>query len=237
MTATAREMFCVGLIGGLGIGATLFYYERLAEIHATRGVPLNLVMANAEVSQIFAYAQADDHGGMARYLNDYIVRLQAAGASAVAIPAVIPHLCLDELNAVSSLPVLDILQALSHALVNGTPKRIALFGTKSVIASDLFGRLPASVEIVRPRSDEVEAIHQTYRELVEQRRGTEAHHARLVEIAKRLVEQEGCEAIVLAGTDFAVLFRERKPAFPVIDLAELHIRWIADKLLEANISS
>ena len=54
---------CLGLVGGLGVGATIHYYERLAREHEARGRTLDLVIANAQTSRVFEYVQADDRDG------------------------------------------------------------------------------------------------------------------------------------------------------------------------------
>src|SRR5579859_3857473 len=70
---------CVGLLGGLGVGAAVHYYQNLAQAHNARGRTLDLVMAHAETSRIFEYLQVGDSRGMAEYLNGFLHRLKAAG--------------------------------------------------------------------------------------------------------------------------------------------------------------
>src|ERR1700734_3496406 len=96
---------CLGLIGGLGVGAATHYYAELAKMHRERGRSLDLIMVHAETERIFEFAQAGDRGGMASYLLSFVERLQAAGAEFVAIPAVTPHLCIEQLSERSPLPV------------------------------------------------------------------------------------------------------------------------------------
>ena len=71
---------CLGLIGGLGVGATVHYYERLAKGCEQRGLALDLVITNAHTPTVFEYVEAKDRAGLAAYLNSYIHRMKAAGA-------------------------------------------------------------------------------------------------------------------------------------------------------------
>lgn len=107
---------CLGLIGGLGIGATVHYYRWLAEAHEKEGRLLNLVMIHAETPVVFEHVERGDREGLARYLNGFIGRLQAAGAEMIAIPAVTPHFCVRELADISPLPVLNIFEPLREDL-------------------------------------------------------------------------------------------------------------------------
>ena len=107
---------CLGLVGGLGVGATIHYYEKLAKAHAAQGRKLDIVIVNAETSRVFEYLQADNRNGLAEYLTSYIRRLKAAGAEVAAIPAVAPHFCVRTLIATSPLPILNIFDPLVQEL-------------------------------------------------------------------------------------------------------------------------
>jgi aspartate racemase len=66
---------CLGLVGGLGVGATIHYYKELAKVHEARGRTLNLVIAHAETSRVFEYVRAGDRKSLAQYLVSFIHRL------------------------------------------------------------------------------------------------------------------------------------------------------------------
>jgi aspartate racemase len=103
---------CIGLIGGLGVGATVHFYQELAKAHAGRGRILNLVMAHADVNRVLGAAQAGDKDGLAQYLAELIGRLASAGAEFAAIPAVTPHICITELLKTSRLPIVNPVEEL-----------------------------------------------------------------------------------------------------------------------------
>jgi aspartate racemase len=152
---------CLGLIGGLGVGATVYYYRELVKAHEEQGQRPDIVMAHAETSRVFEYVQAEDRDGLAAYLNGFICRLEAAGAACVAIPAITPHYSIRELAGISPLEVFDIFYPLNRELSARGIRRAAVFGTRFAIESSLFG-LANDVEIVRPRTDEVDYIHKNY---------------------------------------------------------------------------
>jgi aspartate racemase len=220
----------LGLIGGLGVGATVHYYEKLVKAHEERGRRLDIVITHAETSLVFERAQAGDRAGLAAYLNGFIRRLEAAGAEFAAIPAITPHYCMRELAAISPLAVLDIFDSLNQELAARGIRRAAVFGTRFAIESELFGRTD-SVDLIPPRPDEVDYIHSTYVQLAQQGKGSEEQHKGLTNLALTLYKREGLDAVILAGTDLALLFNETNVAFPKVDCAALHIRAIADGLL------
>lgn len=225
-----KKSRCLGLVGGLGVGATTHYYQKLVKAIEERGRTPEIVIAHAETSWVFDYVQANDPKELASYLCGFISRLKAAGAEVAVIPAVTPHFCLRELALASPLPVLDIFKPLVRELKTRAVRRIAVFGTRSVMESGLFG-FAGDVDIIQARLDETDYIHNTYVEIVQTGIGTEEQHRNLTALARTLQQREGVEAIVLAGTDLTLLFNESNTNFPYIDCAAVHLTAIAQGLL------
>jgi aspartate racemase len=221
---------CLGLVGGLGVGATIHYYEKLAKAHEAQGRRLDIVIVHAETSRVFEHVEADDRVGLAEYLTSYIRRLKAAGAEAAAIPAVTPHFCVRELIAASPLPVFNIFEPLVQELAARAARRVAVFGTRFVMESALFGEVHG-VEIIKSRPPEADYIHDTYVELARTGGGSEEQHRNLTALAHTLLKRDGVDAIILAGTDLALLFNETNTDFPFIDCAALHLQAILNELL------
>jgi len=223
------------LVGGLGVGATIHYYRELAKAHEEQDRTLNIVIAHAETARVFELVQAGDRNGLAEYLSAFIRRLQAAGAEVAAIPAVTPHFCVREMTTVSPLPVINIFDPLVQELATRAVRRVAVFGTHFVMDSSLFG-LIGEVQIIQARSEEAAYIHQTYVKLAQAGQGTQEQFEKLTALAYTLRQRDGAEAIILAGTDLALLFNKDNTDFPHIDCAALHIKAIMNGLLaEASV--
>src|SRR6266851_2682569 len=88
---------CLGLVGGLGVGAIIHYYQKLVRAYEEQGRTLDIVITHAETSRVFEYVEAGDRDGLAEYLLVFIRRLKVAGAEFAAIPAITPHYCVREL--------------------------------------------------------------------------------------------------------------------------------------------
>ena len=222
---------CLGLIGGLGLGATVHYYERLSKGCEQRGLTLDIVITNAYTPTVFEYVEAKDRVGLAAYLNSYIQSMKAAGAEIAAVPAVTPHYCLAELVASSPLPIVSIFDPLRDELARRAIRRIAIFGTRFVIESDFFAALPG-LEIVRPEPDGMDVIHKTYVALAAAGKGSRGQYETLTATAKKFVQRDRVESIVLAGTDLTLLFDESTAEFPCVDCAGVHIAEILRALGE-----
>lgn len=220
-----------GLIGGLGVGATVIYYEAITAACAAKSIVPRITIAHANAPTALAHVTAGRIDAMADYLTTFVGEVAAAGAEFAAMPAITPHICRRELKARIGLPLVDILDVTAAHLEARSLSRIALFGTKFTIDTALFGALDA-FEVVRPGDAEVDEIHRIYLELATKGRCTADEQERLRDIARTLCSRDRVEAIVLAGTDLNLIFDEANAGFPAIDCAAAHIAAIVDRMTD-----
>jgi aspartate racemase len=207
----------LGLIGGLGPVATIHYYRELAKAEAGE-----MLIVHADMEHALGHVRRGDRAGLATYFAHLIDRLARGGAELAAISAVTFHICIRELEKISALPLVNIIETTVAEIHARGYKRIALFGTRFVVESRMFGMLDG-VEVIVP--DQVEAIHQAYMRTVEG--GTEGR-AILSAIAKELP----VDATVLAGTDLCLIFDETNTDFAHLDCSKTHIQAIVRRLHE-----
>jgi aspartate racemase len=216
---------CLGLIGGLGVGSAVHYYKSLAEGQEALGRRLNLLMIHADMKLVFQHVQGGATEELAQYFAELIRRLRDGGADIATIPAVMAHICMSHLAGISVLPLISLVDALRSEIASRGIRRLALFGTRYVVESRLFGGL-GEVEVITPRADEVDFIHAIYVRMAEERRGTDEQRRSLTALAHRLCERERLDAIVLAGTDLSLIFDASNTEFPHVDAAQVHLQAI-----------
>jgi aspartate racemase len=188
-----------------------------------------MLMAHADMWSAVGYAEAGDRAGLARYLCSFIEQMRAGGAEVAAVPAVTPHMCIRELKAISPLPLVDILEAVAADVQRRGYRRVALFGTRFTIESAMFGALEG-VEVVMPRPEEVDEIHSAYFGMASTDKGTSEQYETLSRIAHTLCSRDKVDAVLLAGTDLALVFHEGNITFPHVDCAAVHIQAILAEL-------
>lgn len=221
-------MTCVGIVGGLGVDATIHYYERITSACKARGVVPDLVFVHADVERGQSFVRAGDLDGLAAYLAGFIERMARAGAEVAVIPAVTPHVCVEQLEPLLPIPLINIVDTLAAELRARGTTRIALFGSIYTVQASLWGQL-AEVEIVKPRPEEIAFIGQAYQRILDGR--TEpGDDDTLRRIAANLQHRDGVETILLAGTDLAVMLDEQSAGFPCLDVARPHIEAIVETL-------
>jgi aspartate racemase len=222
----------LGLIGGLGVGATIHYYQALVRAHAARGAAADMLISHAHMPRVRAFVEAGDLDGLADYLGQHIARLAQAGAEVAAISAVAPHICAPKLASISALPLVDIVDALNETLRARGLRRVALLGTRFAMETGLFGRL-RGVELVKLSAAETELVHAAYMRIAETGAGAAEDVAALRGIARRLIAEEAADCVVLAGTDLSVAFNEETAGFPAIDSTRVHVEAVMRRLFDA----
>jgi aspartate racemase len=213
---------CIGLVGGRGPAATIYYYHSLVRAHADLGGKPDVVVVHADVRHVLGLVRDGDILGLARYLAGYVERLARAGATLAAIAAVTPHICASALQELTPLPLVSIVDVIRDSLKQRGLNRTALFGTRFVIETDLFDAL-SGFEVIRPRGDEVDVVNATYLELVASALASEAQADRLRTIANEMMGRERLDAIVLAGTELALIRDWRKLQPRMLSAADLHV--------------
>jgi aspartate racemase len=223
-------MSCIGIVGGLGVGATIHYYEKITAACTARGIVPDLLFNHADANTGQGFVRAGRLDRLGDYLARYIDQLAAGGAQAVAIPAVTPHIAIAEVKARTKVPLIDIVETLGAELRARKVKRVALFGTIFTMQGNLWGQV-TDTEFVKPQPDEMAFLGEAYQRLLDTRAPAPGDVDRFREIAARLQKQDGVETILLAGTDLTVIFDEATAGFPCIDVARPHIDEIVARLV------
>src|SRR5882724_11582679 len=96
----------IGLIGGIGLAATEYYYRGLIERHAAANTRLELTIAHADAREMAQNLANRAARQQAETFARLVQRLAAAGARVAAVASMGGHFCIRELEAISPLPIL-----------------------------------------------------------------------------------------------------------------------------------
>jgi aspartate racemase len=216
----------IGLIGGIGPAATDFYYRRLISTFASKKAALELTIVHADSPTLLGNLAGNNAAAQVAIYMKLTNRLAAAGAECVAITSVAGHFCIDAFKASSVLPVVDMISEINRAIEQRDFERIGILGTRTVTETRLYGGV-SGVEIVPPSGQNLEDVHQAYVAMAASGIVTEAQSAIFAAVSKQLLKESAVEAIMLGGTDLALVFNERDTEFPLIDCAGIHADAIA----------
>lgn len=216
----------IGLIGGIGVAATVVYYQRLTAAVAARGAgKLALTIVHGDIQELIRNNLADRRAEQARAFLPLVERLKAAGCDCAAITSLGGHFCFDELAALSPVPLVSGVAPLDACFAGRGIRRVGLLGTRAVMRTRLYGQLARTQALAL--DDEIDLIGQTYQDVAVAGTCAPAQRALFLDAGRRLVAA-GAEAIVLAGTDLNLAFDGQTPGYEVIDALDVHVALLAD---------
>lgn len=215
----------IGLIGGIGVAATVVYYQRLAAAVEARGARLRLTISHGDIHTLIANNLADRREPQAEIFARQIGELKAAGAEVAALTSLGAHYCFDELEALSSLPLVSAVAPLDRYFAAQGLRRIGLLGTRVVMRTRLYGQLSRTEAVAL--DDDIETLGQNYQDLAVAAACSPSQRQLFLEAGRRMVDELGAEAIVLAGTDLNLAFHDQEPGYRVIDALDVHVELLA----------
>jgi aspartate racemase len=214
----------IGLIGGIGVAATIVYYQRLTAAVAARGKRLELTIVHGDIQELIRNNLADRRQEQAEAFLPLLHRLKAAGCDCAALTSLGGSFCYAELEAMAPLPLVSGIAPLDDHFAAAGIRRIGLLGTRVVMRTRLYGQLRRTEALAL--DGEIETLGQTYQEIAVAGACNPAQRALLIDAGRRMIDA-GAEAIVLAGTDLNLAFDGADPGYPVIDALDVHVEVLA----------
>jgi aspartate racemase len=214
----------LGLIGGIGVAATIVYYQRLTAAVAARGARLDLTIVHGDIQELIRNNLADRRQEQARAFLPLVERLARAGCDCAALTSLGAHFCFAELEALSPLPLVSGVAPLDDHFAEAGIRRIGLLGTRVVMRTRLYGQLKRTEALAL--DDAIETLGQAYQDVAVAGVCTPAQRRLFLEAGARMMAA-GAEAIVLAGTDLNLAFDGVDAGYPVIDALDVHVGVLA----------
>ena len=213
----------IGLIGGIGPAATDYYYQNIIRAFEARNLELELTMVHARSTLLLQnLAENKEDEQVAIYLK-LANRLKEAGAKCVVVTSIAGHFCINAFKKVSPLPIIDMVAETNLSIKNSGFSKVGILGTKTVMETRFYGAIERT-EVLIPEKSILDDVHEAYVSMASAGR-VDAHQRNIFDKAcGALINHQGAEAIVLGGTDLALVYQEGSCQFPVIDCAAIHCR-------------
>jgi len=216
----------IGLIGGIGVAATVVYYQRLVAAVEAKGGTLDLTIVHADVHELIRNNLADDRAQQAAVYAKLIDRLKAAGCDCAAITSLGGHFCFDETVPLSALPLVSAVAPLDKFFSEQGIESVGLLGTRVVMRTRLYGQLVKTRAVALDA--EVDELGQTYQDMAVAGHCTPEQRAMFLDAGQRMTTELGAEVVVLAGTDLNLAFDGQEPGYKVIDALDVHVAVLSD---------
>jgi aspartate racemase len=227
----------LGLIGGTGPESTIIYYRELeAKVCEARGGAYfpPMTIESLSVYRVLGYCREQDLDGLAEYLLAGIRNLAAAGADAAAFTGITPHIVYDRVAEKSPIPIVSMVQTSCDYLRDRGYTRAALLGTIPTMNVPFFrDALGASgVTALVPTASEQQFIGEKIERELESGIVKPETVDGMASIARRLVDEEGAQAVILGCTELPLAFDQVELGVPTVDVMRVHIDRLAELVLE-----
>ena len=229
-------MQTIGIIGGMSWYSTINYYkiinsrvqEALGGHHSAR-----VLIDSLDFDEVRALQLAEDWDGAGALLAASGRRLQDAGAGTVLIGTNLMHKVAPAVEAALDVPLLHIADAVGAAAAARGVERLAILGTKWVMAEDFYADRLArhGITAIAPTPDRHAAIDAIIFDELTQGVVTDASRTHFVAEIQAL-KDAGAQAVVLACTEIELLISCEDSPLPVIDSMATHADAAAAVCLE-----
>ena len=212
----------IGLIGGIGPAATDYYYRSLIEAFAATDFDLDMTIVHVDTPTLLGNLEQDDHDAQVAIYRRLTERLSSAGADCVAVTSIAGHFCIEAFKEVSPLPVVDMLLEVSTAVESAGLQKIGILGTRTVMESRFYGGIQ-SAEVVPPSGNALHDVHQAYVEMAAAGQVNEAQRQIFDAACEHFLEHDKVDAVMLGGTDLALVYNGQNTNFALVDCAAVHV--------------
>ena len=221
----------IGLLGGMSWESSRIYYDimnrevqrRLGGLHSAR-----IVLDSFDMAEIAALQSSERWDEAACLLAAAAVRLEEAGADAIALATNTMHKCAPSIAAALRVPFLHIVDTLSAQLLADGRQHPLLLATRFTMEQDFYrDRLRAcGLPLLLPSAEQRARLHSIiYDELC---RGMATDQARrfIVSLATEAARR-GADSVILGCTELCMV-ADGLTALPTYDSTAIHARALVD---------
>ncbi len=222
----------IGILGGMSPESTAEFYlgivSKYFSEYKDNSYP-EILIFSVDFQKVITLQESGDKKRYAQELMMGINSLIAAGADFIVIPSNAPHAVYHELAALSSKPILSIVENVAQKAKAMGLKELLLTGTLYTMQSDFykldFGRYDISI-VVPSAQDQKEISRIIFEELV---------HGKINETSanwyKMMVEKYEVEGVILGCTELPMLIKQTDTKLILLDTLDIH----AEKTLEYSL--
>ncbi len=229
-------MKTIGIIGGIAPESTIAYYRLIVSSFLRQeknGNYPQVIINSINMKKMLDLIGANEYNAVAQYLSREIEKVAKAGADFAILASNTPHIVFQNIEKISPLPLISIVEATCQKAKQLGLKRVGLFGTKFTMQGgfydEIFAKSGISVSI--PNENDQDYIHEKYMEEFVKGIFHENTKKELLIIASKLKESQGIEALILGGTELPLILKETdNPGVPFLDTTSIHVKAIMNML-------
>lgn len=230
-------MKTIGIIGGLGPESTVDYYKEIIAAFNAKYVEMaypEIIIYSANLNELMKFVETKNWPRLSEWLLEKISSIQRAGAEFAVIASNTPHIVFDEIKSKSPIPLLSIIEETCNKAQEMDLKNIGLMGTKLTMEADFYKKpfISKGISVAVPSEEEQQLIHHKLFSEIELGIFKDSTREKLLAIAKRMVDEEGIDSLILGCTELPLILTESKYGIPFLNTAAIHCESIIKHCLQ-----
>jgi len=230
-------MKTIGIIGGLGPESTVDYYKEIIAAFNAKYDEMaypEVIIYSVNIDEFMRFVETKNWPGLSEWLLEKISSIHQAGAQFAVIASNTPHIVFDEIKSKSPIPLLSIVEETCNKAQEMDLKNVGLMGTKLTMAADFYKKpfVSKGMSVVVPSEKEQQLIHHKLFSEIELGIFKDSTREELLAIAKRMVDEEGVDALILGCTELPLILTESKYGIPFLNTTAIHCESIIKYCLQ-----
>lgn len=225
----------IGILGGMGPEASGYLYTLLIEKSArdfgaknNEDFP-NIILNSASVPDFISSKKNRDK--TLQTLKEKVIELNKLSITYISIACNSAHILFDELQSVSNIPFISIIDVVIAKVMQSSIKSIGILATPATLRAKLYQEalLKIGIKSIVPTTKEIKQLEQIIRKVISNSYSSKDKKV-LTEIALSL-EDRGAEGIILGCTELPILF-PKKFTLPSYNSVEILAEVLLQKYYE-----
>lgn len=207
LTASKETAPLLGILGGLGPMATVYFYEMLTS-HTEAAVDQDhidlLISSRATTPDRTAFILGKSEDNPLPAMIEEAKRLAHAGAALIVIPCNTAHYFYDELSKMCEVPILNIIEETVRHCASCGYQKVGILATEGTVSSGAYHTVCRSygIEAVAPSKEAQAVINRIIYDEIKM--GREPDMEAFLAVANHLRAQ-GCDTLILGCTELSLL--------------------------------
>lgn len=222
----------VGVLGGVGPGATAHFLRRIVErtdARCDQDHVRTLAFNDTAIPDRTAFLTGQSTRSPVEALVEDAQLLAACGCDVLALPCNTAHCFFDEVQASVPVPIVHMVRETVEAAAGAGLRRLGVLATIGTVACDLYGREAAAhgLECVYP---DAEVQRTVSRVIFDEAKAGRPSSPRTLQLLGEACASAGCDGVVLGCTELSWAFADIPAAagLPVVDALDV----LADRVIE-----
>ncbi len=230
-------MKTIGIIGGLGPESTVDYYKEIISAFNARYDEMvypEIIIYSVNINEFMNFVETKNWLGLSEWLLEKISSIHRAGAQFAVVASNTPHIVFDEIKSKSPIPLLSIVEETCNKAQEMDLKNVGLMGTKLTMEADFYKKpfMSKGMSVVVPSEKEQQLIHHKLFSEIESGIFKDSTREKLLAIAKRMVDEEEVDALILGCTELPLILTESKYGIPFLNTTAIHCESIIKHCLQ-----